>query len=171
MELGPSWEADSYPATRILRNPEVHYCVDHSPPCFDVLSQINPVHTHPSPNSISYGHSRLEFPQKPLTSAHLIRLHAVTQIKFSDKYKSRSSSLRNCLQSPITVSSLHSNISLRTLLSKTSSLWHFHKIRNRVSHPCKQQLPFSVFQCLYFLTTNDKTNASGRNSSRHLVSS
>lgn len=132
---------------------------------------LEPDKSSPHPPSILYCHSRLGFSQKPLTSAHLIRLHAVTQITTGDKYKSRSSSLCNCLQSLVTVSFLHSKISLSTLLSKTSSLWHFHKIRNQVSHPCKATVTVQCILMLIFLTTNDNTKASGQNSSRHLVSS
>jgi hypothetical protein len=91
------------------------------------------------PISILYCHTRLGSSRKPLVFSYLIRLHAITQIIFGEEYKSLISSLRtrSCLQSPVTVSFLHSSISLGTLLSETFALWHLHKIRNQVSHPCE----------------------------------
>lgn len=52
MELRPSWEAKKSSATQgipiILQNPNVHHCVDRSPPLLPILSQMNAVHTpHP----------------------------------------------------------------------------------------------------------------------------
>jgi hypothetical protein len=52
MELNPSWEAASAPATQeytsILYNPKDHYCVHKGPTLAFVLSQMSPDHTTPS---------------------------------------------------------------------------------------------------------------------------
>jgi hypothetical protein len=64
MEQRPSWEANSFSASQILRvlwNPEVNYRIHKSPPPVRILNQLNPVHApHPT-----YGRSIL------ILSSHL----------------------------------------------------------------------------------------------------
>jgi len=65
MEQSPSWEANSNSArqeiSHLLWNPQVHKCVQNSPPLVPILSQIHPVHTSPS-YLILFSHLRLGLP-------------------------------------------------------------------------------------------------------------
>ena len=67
--------------------------------------------------------------------AHLILLSWITLIVLGEAYRSLSSSLCSCLNSPVALSLLGPNILLITLFSNTLSLPFFPCVSNQVSHP------------------------------------
>jgi len=51
---------------RLLRNPNIHYCVQNSPPLDPILSQMHPVHTLPP--YFPKIHSNIIFSSTPISS-------------------------------------------------------------------------------------------------------
>ena len=52
LQQSPCWEANIYTVSqqipRVLSNPKVYYCADHSPPLAPILSRIIPVRVLPT---------------------------------------------------------------------------------------------------------------------------
>jgi hypothetical protein len=76
-------------------------------------------------------------PIRATCPAHLILLHLITRLIFSDEYRSLSSSLCSLVHSPVTPSLLDPNIPLSTLFSNTLSLCSSLSVTDQVSHPYK----------------------------------
>ena len=62
----PSSSTDSQEIARILRNTEFHNRIHNSPPLVLILSQINPVHAHPTVFVMI--HSNFIIPSTPSSS-------------------------------------------------------------------------------------------------------
>jgi hypothetical protein len=68
----------------------------------------------------------------------------------SEEYKSRSSSLRNFLHSPVTSSLFGPNILLNTLFSNTLSLCSSLNVRDQVAHPYRTKGKIKDYHILIF---------------------
>ena len=97
---------------------------------------------------------------KPLLShihatctTHLILGDWITRIIFSEKFRSKSSSLCSLLQSPVISSPLAQNIFLSTLFSNPIKLFSSLKLRGQVSHSYKLTGNFTVLMHHRWLTS------------------
>ena len=88
--------------------------------------------------------------------AHLILLHLITRITFSEQYRSLSSSLCSFLHSPVTSSLLCPNILLNTPLSNTLSLLPSLKESDHVPHPYKTTGKIKVLYILSSISVDSK---------------
>jgi len=160
----PSREAkrslSSQEIIRISRKPEVYYCIHNDPPPFSILSQIIPVHSHPS-HFLLKTHFNIIFPstrrssklclslrflhQNPVCTFlvfHTCYIPCPSHSSWFDRQKMMSTNHKApcyvVFSTPLVSSSLLGpNILLSTLFSYNLSLRSSLNVSDQVSHPYK----------------------------------